>query len=192
MILKAKEEAEARRVRRAREEVERKARRGEIDPMHEHAIQNIGQLTGLSRHQIMDFIVDKPNMLQELDFLFKDELARKLLFFYQPEEQLPVSSETHRRPGRVGGGGGGGVGGGVGGGGGGGGPSVLLSSDGASCALTGLAVYFLRLTSRKYLGEETFQREVIGGLVNSSSPSNLLWSLERTVSLIFIPMLSNR
>ena len=195
MILKAKEEAEARRVRRAREEVERKARRGEIDPMHEHAIQNIGQLTGLSRHQIMDFIVDKPNMLQELDFLFKDELARKLLFFYQPEEQLPVSSEAHRRPGRGGGGGGGGggVGGGcAGGGGGGGGPSVLLSSDGASCALTGLAVYFLRLTSRKYLGEETFQREVVGGLVNSSSPSSLLWGLERTVSLIFIPMLSNK
>ena len=27
-----------------REEVERKARRGEIDPMHEHAIQNISQV----------------------------------------------------------------------------------------------------------------------------------------------------
>lgn len=29
-----------------REEVERKARRGEIDPMHEHAIQNISQVRG--------------------------------------------------------------------------------------------------------------------------------------------------
>ena len=43
LILKAEEAAVAR-LRRAREEVERKARRGEIDPMHEHAIQNIGQL----------------------------------------------------------------------------------------------------------------------------------------------------
>ena len=186
LILKAEEEAVAR-MSRAREEVERKARRGEIDPMHEHAIQNIGQLSGLSRHEIMDFIIEKPNMLEELDFLFKDESARKLLFFYQAEEQLPRCSQTHRRHGRVGG-----SGGDDGGEGGGGGASVLSSSDGASCPLTGLAIYFLRLSSRKYLGEETFQREVIGGLVNSSSPSNLLWSLERTVSLIFIPMLSNR
>ena len=180
--MKAEEEAGARaRARRAREEVERKARRGEIDPMHEHAIQNVGQLTGLSRHQIMEFIIDKPIMLQELDFLFKDESARKLLFYYQPEEQLPVCSEAHRRPGRCGGGGGDEGGGGV-----------LLSSDGASCPLTGLAIYFLRLSSRKYLGEETFQREVIGGLVSSSEPSQLLWSLERTVSLIFIPLLTNK
>ena len=189
---KVEEEAVAR-MSRAREEVERKARRGEIDPMHEHAIQNIGQLSGLSRHEIMDFIIDKPNMLEELDFLFKDESARKLLFFYQPEEQLPLCSQTHRRHGRGGvGGGSGGAGGGDGVVGGDGGASVLLSSDGASCPLTGLAIYFLRLSSRKYLGEETFQREVIGGLLSSSSPANLLWSLERTVSLIFIPMLSNR
>ena len=67
-----------------------------------------------------------------------------------------------------------------------------MSSDGASCPLTGLAIYFLRLSSRKYLGEETFQREVIGGLVSSSEPSQLLWSLERTVSLIFIPLLTNK
>ena len=135
-------------------------------------------LSGLSRHQIMDFIIENPNMLEELDFLFKDETARKLIFYFQPEE-LPVYSETHRTLDRAGGGGGGGG-------------SVLLSSDGASCPLTGLAIYFLRLSSRKYLGEETFQREVIGGLLSSSSPANLLWSLERTVSLIFIPMLSNR
>ena len=31
-----------------REEVERKARRGEIDPMHEHAIQNISQVRGIT------------------------------------------------------------------------------------------------------------------------------------------------
>ena len=67
-----------------------------------------------------------------------------------------------------------------------------MSSDGASCPLTGLAIYFLRLSSRKYLGEETFQREVIGGLVSCSEPSQLLWGLERTVSLIFIPLLTNK
>ena len=29
-------------------------------------------------------------------------------------------------------------------------------------------------------------------MVQASSPENLLWSLERTVEQIFIPMLSNR
>ena len=40
--------------------------------------------------------------------------------------------------------------------------------------------------------EETFHREVMGGMVQASSSENLLWSLERTVEQIFIPMLSNR
>ena len=32
-----------------REEIERKARRGEIEPMHEHAIQNISQVSQLKQ-----------------------------------------------------------------------------------------------------------------------------------------------
>ena len=39
----AREEKKAK-LKSKREEVERKARRGEIDPMHEHAIQNISQV----------------------------------------------------------------------------------------------------------------------------------------------------
>ena len=42
-ILKAIVEKKAK-LKSKREEVERKARRGEIDPMHEHAIQNISQV----------------------------------------------------------------------------------------------------------------------------------------------------
>ena len=39
--LKEKED----RLNMKREEIERKARRGEIEPMHEHAIQNISQVS---------------------------------------------------------------------------------------------------------------------------------------------------
>ena len=43
LLLKALEEKNAK-LKSKREEVERKARRGEIDPMHEHAIQIISQV----------------------------------------------------------------------------------------------------------------------------------------------------
>ena len=41
--MKGLKEKEAR-LKMKREEIERKARRGEIEPMHEHAIQNISQV----------------------------------------------------------------------------------------------------------------------------------------------------
>ena len=43
LIIQAMEEKKAE-LQRKREEAERKARRGEMDPMHEHAIQNISQV----------------------------------------------------------------------------------------------------------------------------------------------------
>ena len=81
------EEEKAAKLRSKREEVERKARRGEIDPMHEHVIQNISQLSGLRRREIMDLMFDNPLMLEDLDFLLRDEAARKLLVYYQPSPE---------------------------------------------------------------------------------------------------------
>ena len=154
------EEEKAAKLRMKREEVERKARRGEIDPMQEHVIQNISQLSGLRRHEIMDFMFDNPLMLEDVDFLLRDESARKLLVNFQPGQERDEN--------------------------------VLLTSDGSSSPLTGTTIYFLRLSTKKYLGEETFQRELVGGMVQASTVESLLWSLERTVELIFIPILSNR
>lgn len=45
-------------AQRRREECERKARRGEMDPRLEFAFQLLMDGTGLPRHQIMDFIFE--------------------------------------------------------------------------------------------------------------------------------------
>ena len=43
----------------------------------------MAQLSGLLRHEIMDFMFANPAMLDDLDFLYKSDTARKLMFFYQ-------------------------------------------------------------------------------------------------------------
>ena len=60
-----------------REEAERKARRGEIDPTHEFTFQLIGQFSGLLRHEIMDYMFNDPAMLDDLDYLYKSDNARQ-------------------------------------------------------------------------------------------------------------------
>ena len=102
-------------LQKKREEAERKARRGEIDPTHEFTFQVynicifdrhlvtrfsgicpgcnmydirgifqiVAQLSGLLRHEIMDFMFSNPTMLDDLDFLYKSDTARKLMFYYQ-------------------------------------------------------------------------------------------------------------
>ena len=47
-----------------------------------------------------------------------------------------------------------------------------------------------RLTTKRALGEETFQREIITGVISAVSSENVLWYLERIVSMIFIPLLN--
>lgn len=50
---------------RRREECERKARRGEMDPRLEFSFQLLMDGTGLPRHQIMDYIFEG-NMVSRL------------------------------------------------------------------------------------------------------------------------------
>jgi hypothetical protein len=45
--------------------------------------QIVAQLSGLLRHEIMDFMFSNPTMLDDLDFLYKSDTARKLMFYYQ-------------------------------------------------------------------------------------------------------------
>ena len=49
----------------------------------EHIFQIVAQLSGLLRHEIMDFMFADPTMLDDLDFLYKSDTARKLMFYYQ-------------------------------------------------------------------------------------------------------------
>lgn len=51
---------------RRREECERKARRGEMDPRLEFSFQLLMDGTGLPRHQIMDYIFEGDMVSKEI------------------------------------------------------------------------------------------------------------------------------
>ena len=53
------------------------------------------------------------------------------------------------------------------------------------------ALIFSRSSSKRALGEETFQREIILGMVDGRVPEALLWNIERIVTNIFIPILNS-
>mgnify|MGYP001324120736 CR=1 FL=1 len=48
-----------------------------------------------------------------------------------------------------------------------------------------------RSSSKRALGEETFQREIILGMIDGRVPESLLWNIERIVTNIFIPILNS-
>ena len=101
-------------LQKKREEAERKARRGEIDPMQEFTFTalskvfnqvnikrlcyikihvNLNQfelssyllfkITGLGRPSILNFMYEKPLILDELDLLYKGENNKLVIFYYQ-------------------------------------------------------------------------------------------------------------
>ena len=45
------------------------------------------QFNGLIKLAILEFIFEDPTILDELDHLYKSDTARKLLFYYQPDQQ---------------------------------------------------------------------------------------------------------
>ena len=132
-----------------------KARRGEIDPTHEFTFQLIGQFSGLLRHEIMDYMFNDPAMLDDLDFLYKSDNARKILFYFQPEETkdeeddklnhrsrrtqrnitVMQKKDEEKKPAK----------------------KILFTTDGTKGALNGYCMYFLRTSTKRNLGEETFQ-----------------------------------
>ena len=89
------------------------------------------------------------------------------------------------------------------------GAKKLSVEDGSDVTLNGTCVYILRNSSKRALGEETFQREVmmgrtgpgterhilhfliIVGMVDARLPENLLWNIERIVTKVFIPILNS-
>ena len=46
------------------------------------------------RHEVMDLMFENPTILEDLDFLFKDESARRMMVFYQNEEKEELTNET--------------------------------------------------------------------------------------------------
>ena len=89
---------------------------------------------------------------------------------------------------------------------------LLSIEDGSDDPLNGISTYILRQilyqgttmmessvrttllfrsSSKRALGEETFQREIILGMIDGRVPESLLWNIERIVTNIFIPILNS-
>ena len=54
------------------------------------------QISNMPRHEIMESMFANPVMLDDLDFLYKSDNARKVLFFHQVHpKQCSVKKELH-------------------------------------------------------------------------------------------------
>ena len=71
-----------------KEEAERKARRGEIDPVQEYTFALISKITGLPRPAILNFMFEQPLILDELDLLYKTDTTKRVIFYYQVREDV--------------------------------------------------------------------------------------------------------
>uniref|UniRef100_A0ABD2XPX0 Uncharacterized protein n=1 Tax=Trichogramma kaykai TaxID=54128 RepID=A0ABD2XPX0_9HYME len=82
-------------IQRRREECERKARRGEMDPRLEFTFQLLMDATGLPRHEVMDHVFEG-DMLDEINQLFLPHMKATLVWFYQEVEdpEIPRSGEA--------------------------------------------------------------------------------------------------
>uniref|UniRef100_A0A182YK77 AAA+ ATPase domain-containing protein n=1 Tax=Anopheles stephensi TaxID=30069 RepID=A0A182YK77_ANOST len=178
-------------LQRRREECERKARRGEMDPRLEFTFQLLMDATGLPRHQIMDHIFEG-NMLDEINQLFLPNMRNKLMWFYQEVEDVDQPGERDaNKPG----------------------PSragassssktpqgasssshshskhKLFITDGWSCAFTGICIYMFRINIQKQLPEEGFHKDLYCGYIDANRVG-LVTSIERIVEQVFMQALA--
>ena len=72
------------------------------------------------------------------------------------------------------------------------GHKTLFTTDCEGEPLTGTAIYFMRASTKKSLGEEAFHREILVGPLNMQSIDNLIWQTERTITKIFLPFLNSK
>ncbi|KAF5296158.1 hypothetical protein FQA39_LY12612 [Lamprigera yunnana] len=168
---------------RRREECERKARRGEMDPRLEFTFQLLIDGTGLSRHEIMDHVFEG-NMLDEINQLFIPHAKSKLMWFYQdmeeePETPVDVSKPSTSRTVQT---------------------SVtrvqnpimkkkLFLTDGWDCALTGICIYIFRLNTSKQLPEEGFHKDLYCGVIDAER-IGLVTAVERIIRHVYMEALA--
>ncbi|KAI8431134.1 hypothetical protein MSG28_001183, partial [Choristoneura fumiferana] len=173
-----------------REECERKARRGEMDPRLEFTFQLLIDGTGLPRHSIMDHVFEG-NMVREpatseynalglddINQLFLPHMRNKLLWYYQDveevEQKAPVEGVKPRQQGQ--------------------GkqppPQVTLKrklflSDGWDVKFTGVCIYMFRINVSKQLPEEGFC-----GILNAEKVG-LVTAIERVMEHVYMSALAH-
>ncbi|XP_075145766.1 dynein axonemal heavy chain 1 [Haematobia irritans] len=187
-------DADADEAQRRREECERKARRGEMDPRLEFTFQLLIDATQLPRHQLMDYIFEG-DMLDEINQLFLPNMKNKLLWFFQevdePEPQ-PVQDPNKPGPSRSGMAssssktpqGGTSPGSSA--------PAKqkkLFLTDGWTCAFTGVCIYIFRINTTKQLPEEGFQKDLFCGIIDAKNVG-LVTSIERIIEYVFMQALA--
>nr|CAD7423858.1 unnamed protein product [Timema monikensis] len=171
-----------------REECERKARRGEMDPRLEFAFQLLIDGTQLPRSDLMDYVFEG-NMLDDINQLFLPHMRNKLLWFYQEVEDTEppppvetVKPSTSRGTQAV-----------V--------PKIqavpvgppkkkLFLTDGWQVPLTGICIYMFRLNTGKQLPEEGFHKDLYCGIIDAANVG-LVTSIERIMEHVFMEALAH-
>ncbi|XP_033231151.1 dynein heavy chain 5, axonemal [Belonocnema kinseyi] len=180
-------------LQKRREECERKARRGEMDPRLEFAFQLLVDATGLPRHEVMDHVFEG-DMLDEINQLFLPHMKATLMWFYQevdePEvpritEIVPAKATSSRPPGNTAA------------------PKVkeikepkdppkrkLFLTDGWQVPCTGICVYMFRINVAKQLPEEGFQKDLYTGVIDTRKVG-VIASIQRIVEFVFMDALAH-
>nr|XP_037868155.1 dynein heavy chain 5, axonemal isoform X1 [Bombyx mori] len=167
-------------IQKRREECERKARRGEMDPRLEFTFQLLIDGTGLPRHAIMDHVFEG-NMLDDINQLFLPHMRNKLLWYYQDVEEIeqrPVPENTKSRqqgkqpP-----------------------PQVtwkrkLFLSDGWDVKFTGVCIYMFRINVSKQLPEEGFHKDLFCGILNAEKVG-MVTAIERVMEHVYMSALAH-
>nr|XP_034839773.1 dynein heavy chain 5, axonemal [Maniola hyperantus] len=169
-------------LQKRREECERKARRGEMDPRLEFTFQLLIDGTGLPRHAIMDHVFEG-NMLDDINQLFLPHMRNKLLWYYQDVqevEQRPQPEGTKSRQqgqGKQ--------------------PPPLITvkrklflSDGWDVKFTGVCIYMFRINVSKQLPEEGFHKDLFCGILNAERVG-LVTAIERVMEHVYMSALAH-
>ncbi|XP_008556957.2 dynein axonemal heavy chain 5 [Microplitis demolitor] len=180
-------------ARKRREECERKARRGEMDPRLEFVFQLLMDGTGLLRHEAMDHVFEG-DMLDEINQLFQPHMRSTLVWYYQVVEEpeplrvietgqamkgssrAPVTAPSNKakepkepkEPPK----------------------KKLFLTDGWQTPCTGVCIYMFRINTTKQLPEEGFQKDLYTGVIDTTKIS-ILASIQRVVEQVFMDALAH-
>ncbi|XP_047354238.1 dynein axonemal heavy chain 5 isoform X2 [Vespa velutina] len=181
-------------VQKRREECERKARRGEMDPRLEFAFQLLMDATQLTRHEIMDHVFEG-DMLDEINQLFLPHTRSTLVWFYQEVVEMEPSrpldtvqtkstgarivantsmskvkelqKETKEAT-----------------------KKKLFLTDGWQVPCTGICIYMFRINLSKQLPEEGFQKDLYTGIIDTMK-IGIVPSIQRIVENVFMEALAH-